>query len=100
MYDGLGGGLAGVKPDVHAGGRGKGGGVKLAKTRDEAKAAATRMFSQPLVTPQTGPAGKQVFKVIVAKAADIKREIYVGMVVDPARGLAGIIALAQGRVVI
>ena len=97
-FNRLGGGLAVVKAQVHAGGRGKGGGVKLAKTRDEAKAAAARMFSQPLVTPQTGPAGKQVFKVIVAKAADIKREIYVGMVVDRARGLPVIMACAEGGV--
>ena len=97
-FDRLGGGLAVVKAQIHAGGRGKGGGVKLAKNRAEAKAAAARMFAQPLVTHQTGPAGKQVLKVVVARAADIASELYVGIVVDRARGLPVLMASAEGGV--
>jgi succinyl-CoA synthetase beta subunit len=90
--------LAVVKAQVHAGGRGKGGGVKLAKTRDEARAAATRMLTQPLVTAQTGSEGKRVHKVIVAHAVDIGRELYVGMVVDRERGLPVLMVSAEGGV--
>jgi succinyl-CoA synthetase beta subunit len=90
--------LAVVKAQVHAGGRGKGGGVKLVKSAAEAREKAAAMFAKPLVTPQTGPQGKEVLKVIVAHAADIKREIYVGMVVDRARGLPVIMACAEGGV--
>jgi succinyl-CoA synthetase beta subunit len=97
-FDRLGGRLAVVKAQVHAGGRGKGGGVKLAKTAAEASERAAAMFAKPLVTPQTGPQGKEVLKVIVAHAADIKREIYLGMVVDRARGLPVIMACAEGGV--
>jgi succinyl-CoA synthetase beta subunit len=97
-FDRLGGRLAVVKAQVHAGGRGKGGGVKLAKTAAEAGERAAAMFAKPLVTPQTGPQGKDVLKVIVAQAADIKREIYLGMVVDRARGLPVIMACAEGGV--
>jgi succinyl-CoA synthetase beta subunit len=97
-FNRLGGKLAVVKAQVHAGGRGKGGGVKLAKTAAEANERAAAMFAKPLVTPQTGPAGKEVLKVIVAHAADIKREIYVGIVVDRARGTPVLMACAEGGV--
>jgi succinyl-CoA synthetase beta subunit len=97
-FERLGVPLAVVKAQVHAGGRGKGGGVKLVKSPAEAREKAAAMFAKPLVTPQTGPAGKDVLKVIVAHAADIKREIYVGMVVDRARGLPVIMACAEGGV--
>jgi succinyl-CoA synthetase beta subunit len=95
-FDRLGGKLAVIKAQVHAGGRGKGGGVKLAKTAAEAREKAAAIFSKPLVTPQTGPAGKEVLKIIVANAADISREIYVGMVVDRARALPVIMACSEG----
>ncbi len=97
-YDRLGCSMAVVKAQIHAGGRGKGGGVKLAKSREEAKNAAAKMFSQPLITAQTGPTGKHVLKVVIARAADIARELYVGIVVDRARGLPVIMASAEGGV--
>jgi succinyl-CoA synthetase beta subunit len=97
-FDRLGVPLAVVKAQVHAGGRGKGGGVKLVKSAAEARDRAATMFAKPLVTPQTGPTGKDVLKVIVAHAVDIKREIYVGMVVDRARGLPVVMACAEGGV--
>jgi succinyl-CoA synthetase beta subunit len=97
-FDKLGAPLAVVKAQVHAGGRGKGGGVKLVRSRDQAQSVAARMFESPLVTPQTGPAGKRVYKVIVAAAVDIARELYVGMVVDRACGLPVLMASAEGGV--
>jgi succinyl-CoA synthetase beta subunit len=68
------------------------------KSADEAREKAAAILAKPLVTPQTGPAGKQVFKLIVANAADISREIYVGMVVDRVRGVPVIMACAEGGV--
>ena len=97
-FERLGAPLAVVKAQVHAGGRGKGGGVKLVKSAVEAREKAAAMFAKPLVTPQTGPAGKDVLKVIVAHAVDIHREIYVGMVVDRSRGLPVVMACAEGGV--
>ena len=71
-----------VKAQIHAGGRGKGGGVKLAKNPEEVKQHAEAILGMQLVTPQTGPEGKLVRKVLVAEASDIEREFYLGMVVD------------------
>ncbi len=71
-----------VKAQIHAGGRGKGGGVKLAKSLEEVKQHAEAILGMQLVTPQTGPEGKLVRKVLVAEASDIERELYLGMVVD------------------
>ena len=71
-----------VKAQIHAGGRGKGGGVKLAKTPAEVKQHAAAILGMQLVTPQTGPEGKLVRKVLVAEASDIERELYLGMVID------------------
>ena len=71
-----------VKAQIHAGGRGKGGGVKLAKTPEEVKELAEAILGMQLVTPQTGPEGKLVRKVLVAEASDIERELYLGMVID------------------
>ena len=71
-----------VKAQIHAGGRGKGGGVKLAKTPEEVKKLAEAILGMQLVTPQTGPEGKLVRKVLVAEASDIERELYLGMVID------------------
>ena len=71
-----------VKAQIHAGGRGKGGGVKLAKTPEEVKGHADAILGMQLVTPQTGPEGKLVRKVLVAEASDIERELYLGMVID------------------
>ena len=71
-----------VKAQIHAGGRGKGGGVKLAKSPEEVKQHAEVILGMQLVTPQTGPEGKLVRKVLVAEASDIERELYLGMVID------------------
>ena len=70
------GGRAVVKAQIHAGGRGKGGGVKLAKSADEAYALAKQILGMTLVTAQTGPAGRLVQKVLVEEALDIDRELY------------------------
>ncbi len=71
-----------VKAQIHAGGRGKGGGVKLAKSPEAVKKHADAILGMQLVTPQTGPGGKLVRKVLVAEASDIERELYLGMVID------------------
>ena len=71
-----------VKAQIHAGGRGKGGGVKLAESPEEVKEHADAILGMQLVTPQTGPEGKLVRKVLVAEASDIERELYLGMVID------------------
>jgi succinyl-CoA synthetase beta subunit len=71
-----------LKAQVHAGGRGKAGGIKLVKTAAEAEAAADKMFGMKLVTPQTGAEGKIVRRILVTEAADIARELYAGIVLD------------------
>src|SRR5258708_21936062 len=79
---GLGGPVYVVKAQIHAGGRGKGGGVKVVKSTDEVRDAATKMLGMKLVTHQTGPAGKEVKRVYVEEGCDIKRELYLGLLVD------------------
>src|SRR5512141_3197557 len=81
------GGRAVVKAQIHAGGRGKGGGVKLAKTPDEAFELAKKIVGMQLVTHQTGPEGKKVKKVLVEEALDIARELYLGVTLDRALGM-------------
>jgi succinyl-CoA synthetase beta subunit len=71
-----------VKAQIHAGGRGKGGGIKVVKSKDEVKAAAQKMLGMTLVTPQTGPKGKEVKRVYIEEGCDIKRELYLGMLLD------------------
>jgi succinyl-CoA synthetase beta subunit len=78
----LGGGTVVVKAQIHAGGRGKGGGVKLAKTRDEAVAIAGQILGMILVTHQTGPEGRLVQTVLVEQGQQMDRELYLGMVID------------------
>ncbi|MEE9211966.1 MAG: ADP-forming succinate--CoA ligase subunit beta [Phycisphaeraceae bacterium] len=90
--------LAVVKAQVHAGGRGKGGGVKLVRSADEARSVAEAILSQPLVTPQTGPEGVPVKKLLVAAGVDITREYYVGVAVDRASGRPVLIASSEGGV--
>ncbi|HYT91202.1 MAG TPA: ADP-forming succinate--CoA ligase subunit beta [Gemmataceae bacterium] len=107
-YDQLGGGVVVLKAQIHAGGRGKGrfkdsgidkwGGVKLVTSREECGQVAEVMFKYPLVTLQTGEQGQRVRKVLVQEAADIAREIYVGMVLDRAIGLPIVMACAEGGV--
>jgi len=90
--------LAVVKAQVHTGGRGKAGGVKLVKTADEADAAAKGMMGKPLVTHQTGPEGVQVNKVLVAHAVDIAKEYYLSITLDRATSRPMMIASAEGGV--
>jgi len=101
------GGPVVLKAQIHAGGRGKGrfkdsgsdmGGVKFLRNRDDVKKAAEIMFKYPLVTKQTGEQGQKVGKVLVQEAADIQREVYLGMVVDRAVGAPVLMACAEGGV--
>jgi succinyl-CoA synthetase beta subunit len=87
-----------VKAQIHAGGRGKGGGVKVAATPAEAEALAARMIGMQLVTHQTGPEGKRVQRVLVEEALDIARELYLGLVIDRAREAAVVMASTEGGV--
>jgi len=85
-----------VKAQIHAGGRGKGGGVKLVKSIEELRGEAQRMLGKPLITPQTGPKGRIVRRVFVQRAATIARELYLSLLVDRASGRVAIIASTEG----
>jgi len=85
-----------VKAQIHAGGRGKGGGVKLAKSPEEAVAIAKSMIGMNLVTHQTGPEGRLVSRVLIEQGVDIKRELYVSMLLDRQAGRPVIMASAAG----
>jgi succinyl-CoA synthetase beta subunit len=85
-----------VKAQIHAGGRGKGGGVKLARSSDEAGDIAGQILGMNLVTPQTGPAGRRVKRVLVEEGLDIKRELYLGLLVERATGRVVFMASAAG----
>ena len=78
----LGGGTVVVKAQIHAGGRGKGGGVKVVKGPDEARAAAEKILGMNLVTYQTGPHGQKVQRVLIEQGVKIQRELYLGIVLD------------------
>jgi succinyl-CoA synthetase beta subunit len=91
----LGGGAWVVKAQIHAGGRGKGGGVKLAKSVDEVRQHAGRILGMQLKTHQTGPEGQKVRRLLVEEGADIKKELYVGMVVD--RGSQRVVLMASSE---
>src|SRR5919199_4641612 len=88
----LGGDIAVVKAQIHAGGRGKGGGVKLAKSPTEAEQLAKQMIGMTLVTHQTGPEGKVVGRVLIEEGLQIDREVYLSMLLDRAAGKPVIIA--------
>ena len=92
----LGGKLWVVKAQIHAGGRGKGGGVKLARSLDEVKALAGQILGMQLVTHQTGPEGQKVRRLLIEEGADIKKELYVGMVVDRSTQRVVMMASAEG----
>lgn len=92
----LGGGICVVKAQVHAGGRGKAGGVKLAKSTAEARAHAEKILGMTLVTPQTGEAGKLVRKVYVEAGCNIAKEYYLSLLVDRAKRGIVIIASTEG----
>jgi len=92
----LGDGPFAVKAQIHAGGRGKGGGVKIAKTADEAKKFARDMFGMTLVTHQTGPDGRVVKRVLIEKGCNIADEFYVSFLVDRATDKVTLMASAEG----
>jgi succinyl-CoA synthetase beta subunit len=85
-----------VKAQIHAGGRGKGGGVKLASTPEEAESVASQILGMTLVTHQTGPEGRLVRKVLVEETLPIAQELYAGIVLDRTQGLPVLMASAAG----
>ncbi len=92
----LGGSIWVVKAQIHAGGRGLGGGVKLAKSTEEVRELAKEIIGMQLVTHQTGPEGKLVQKVYIEEGADIKSEYYLGMVLDRASEMPVMMASTEG----
>jgi succinyl-CoA synthetase beta subunit len=92
----LGGPISVVKAQIHAGGRGKGGGVKLAKSAQEAEQIAAQMIGMNLVTHQTGPEGKKVGRVLIEEGLQIDRELYLSLLIDRASQSPVIIASAAG----
>jgi succinyl-CoA synthetase beta subunit len=94
----LGGGVVVVKAQIHAGGRGKGGGVKVVKNPDEAEKAAAGIIGMQLVTHQTGPQGQKVQRVLVEQGLKIKRELYLGMVIDRSTERPVIMVSSEGGV--
>ena len=85
-----------VKAQIHAGGRGKGGGIKIAKNPEEAARKAEELLGKPLITPQTGAQGKIVHKVLVEQGLDIAKEFYLGIVLDRQASIPVIMASAEG----
>lgn len=85
-----------VKAQIHAGGRGKGGGVKLANTPEEAQERAREIIGMNLVTHQTGPEGKLVKTILVEEALDIAKELYIGIVIDRAKEAPVVMASSEG----
>ncbi len=94
----LGGKLWVVKAQIHAGGRGKGGGVKLARSEEELRTHAGAILGMQLVTHQTGPGGQTVRRLLIEEGADIRKEYYVGMVVDRVSQRVVLMASAEGGV--
>jgi len=82
VFTSLNSSVCAVKAQIHAGGRGKGGGIKIVKSPTEAKEAASKLLDKPLVTPQTGPEGKMVRKLLIEEGCAIARELYVGVIID------------------
>jgi len=85
-----------VKAQIHAGGRGKGGGVKLARSSDEAAEIASHILGMTLITPQTGPQGRVVRRLLIEEGLDIKRELYLGLLIDRESGRPMFMASAAG----
>ena len=92
----LGGKVWVVKAQIHAGGRGKGGGVKVAKSLDEVKKLSSQILGMQLKTHQTGPAGQKVRRLLIEEGADIQKELYVGMVVDRGTQKVALMASSEG----
>jgi len=90
------GGRCVIKAQIHAGGRGKGGGVKLAGSAEEARARAGEILGMQLVTPQTGPEGQEVRKILVEEALNIAKELYLGIILDRKSGTPLIMASSEG----
>ncbi|MCH7612092.1 MAG: ADP-forming succinate--CoA ligase subunit beta [Candidatus Marinimicrobia bacterium] len=97
-YDRLNVGTAVVKAQIHAGGRGKGGGIKLAHSRDEVKEFASQILGMNLVTHQTGPEGKEVQRILIESGIDIARELYAGIVLDRAKSQFAFMVSTEGGV--
>jgi succinyl-CoA synthetase beta subunit len=95
-FESFGKGIAVLKAQVHAGGRGKGGGVKVVKSAAECRSEAARILSNKLITPQTGPEGVTVSKLLVEQATSIAHEYYVAVVLDRAARTPVLIASAEG----
>lgn len=85
-----------AKAQVHAGGRGKGGGIKLTNSLEELKHAVEDILTKPLVTPQTGPEGKKVNKVLIEEGVDIEKELYVGLTIDRSKASPVMIFSPEG----
>ena len=85
-----------VKAQIYAGGRGKGGGIKLARSLTEIHSLADAMLNKPLITPQTGPNGQVVHRLYIEEGVDIQREYYVGIVIDRSRQRACLMASSEG----
>ncbi|ASB89631.1 ADP-forming succinate--CoA ligase subunit beta [Bacillus sonorensis] len=85
-----------VKAQIHAGGRGKAGGVKIAKSKDEVKAYADELLGKTLVTHQTGPDGQEIKRLLIEEGCDIKKEYYVGLVLDRATSRIVLMASEEG----
>src|ERR1700742_534084 len=92
----LGGPVWVVKAQIHAGGRGKGGGVKVVKSLDEVRAEATRMLGMTLVTHQTGPKGRLVRRLYIEEGAAIARELYLSLLVDRETSRVAVVASTEG----
>lgn len=92
----IGGDLWVVKAQIHAGGRGKAGGVKIARSLDEVKEYATELLGKVLVTHQTGPEGKEVKRLFIEEGCKIEKEYYVGMVIDRSTGQIAVMASEEG----
>jgi succinyl-CoA synthetase beta subunit len=92
----LGGGVCVVKAQIHAGGRGKGGGVKVARSSGEVRDLADAILGMQLVTHQTGPHGQKVRRLLIEEGADIRTELYVGMVVDRTTQRVVLMASSEG----
>ena len=97
-YDRLNVETAVVKAQIHAGGRGKGGGVKLAHSREEVKEIASQILGMNLVTHQTGPEGKQVQRLLIESGIDIARELYAGIVLDRTKSQFAFMVSTEGGV--
>src|SRR5258706_7814564 len=92
----LGGSVWVVKAQIHAGGRGKGGGVKVAKSIEDVRKLSSAILGMQLKTHQTGPEGQKVRRLLIEEGADIRKELYVGMVVDRGTQRVALMASSEG----